>query len=1404
MPYKFEETHCFIVLALLSAVLVAIIDAPTAHAACNLRPVAKVAHLSNMGGADDPLTTAGRKVQLQVNPACDGSAGFEPVPMDNTVIVRFEPPTGAGTTDVAVDGGTIAVGDCTLPGGRCRELSFTAPDTTALLPPNGLAGPSRILVEDSGAGLVAEIGELYQPTKGCDRQPEMIFRKFTVLPAATNFSDLANGIVTEVLATVDGGNNLLVPLDYWGGGTKAVLAETPGAPVAIFLEGQADVPALGAGDATTLPQALAAQIDPSRFVRSFTFDGRPLPPLLRVTSNGGLFGTADAVESVLRVARNDGAGGGNIHDFTDRLASGKGPIVLGSVTADVNDPVSLASLRSVDASIAYAREEAREGVNLNVASGDGDLADFVVQVASSDDGTTTNTGRAVQQLQAPGGFAVSAIAASKDAIAFLESERSQASTDLNGDGDIEDAVLRVFDRAGAEIAVSTQLDAATSPLIDSNALSIAGNRAFVRTPGAVIGQPAACCGPQWDPEVLVDWTVRHSGHVAYALTANGLTGGSLWTYLLEPDGSIQAQLTPIVLPLATPLIDVEASPVAATNSNIYVLELQGIHRYTDNGGGSVSFANSYALGGAIAMAVSPVNGYVFVYEIAYSDPPAATTPALLSFDSDLNLLGALPLPVAPSTVAAFEELWVGTSESTLHAIVDDSFGTAKARCEFQIDGSGILSGGSTCSNAAITLTDGSSPKDIVVAPDDIVYMLGDSVIDSTPGLVGFESFSPDAMTDPRFVQVDQLAVGGAGPDLSSGYYLFGTALNHVAVFKRIAGSGKLIPLSILEFKNSGSFNGTGVVAVHPDDKNVYVEDFGPGGIFVLNTEAQLAVVETDTGTVRSEQPLANRVVTSPSGLALVFTPERVTLNGSDSDISDDVAQILDTTGPSDVLTSLGTAASRGAISDTLVVLAVPEGDQGGNDLNFDGDATDEVLQVLTFPGLSFAGGGQAVDAVGIVSDKVVIITPEANEDFTDLNGDFDTNDRVIRIWDTGTSSMTEIGLAADEFVTGGSLVAFRSPEAAFDPGVDMIDLNDDGDLLDSVMFVYDTATDTLINTQLAATPCVLPGCELGTPYKIQGKTVSFLTDEVEQNDDLNGDGDMIDIVLSVFNVASVTNQLLDTTINDATMPGAVAPETPVFPQESLGGTLLLAETKESEIGVDINADGFIDDAVVVLVAGDSDGDGTFDEFDTCPEQANSGQSDADGDGLGDAGCDPSPVACPDTPLVGCKAPATAKGQLKIKDKGDPAKRSLKWKWGNGDETLLAELGDPTAAEPVYSFCVYDDGGAGAPIIGAGVPPVGDCDGKPCWKAQSDKGFKYKNRSGTAGGVQRLQLRAGAAGKAKVQVKAKGANLVLPTLPLTPVVTGQLIKNEGSEQECWSATFSAAQKNDSVQFKAKSD
>lgn len=178
--------------------------------------------------------------------------------------------------------------------------------------------------------------------------------------------------------------------------------------------------------------------------------------------------------------------------------------------------------------------------------------------------------------------------------------------------------------------------------------------------------------------------------------------------------------------------------------------------------------------------------------------------------------------------------------------------------------------------------------------------------------------------------------------------------------------------------------------------------------------------------------------------------------------------------------------------------------------------------------------------------------------------------------------------------------------------------------------------------------------------------------------------------------------------------------------------------------------------------------------------------------------------CPAPPALGCKvtlAPQAA--SFKVRNVAPPSKKNqLQWKW-KGDATMLADFGDPIGGDD-YALCVYDESGMGATLLSSAiVPGGGTCKAKPCWKPLGTTGLAFSESRRVVYGIGSLKLKAGIAGKAQIQVKAQGAWLVAPSLPLGLPTRVQLVSEGGT---CWEAVYSApnASKNDGVQFQGKSD
>ncbi len=176
---------------------------------------------------------------------------------------------------------------------------------------------------------------------------------------------------------------------------------------------------------------------------------------------------------------------------------------------------------------------------------------------------------------------------------------------------------------------------------------------------------------------------------------------------------------------------------------------------------------------------------------------------------------------------------------------------------------------------------------------------------------------------------------------------------------------------------------------------------------------------------------------------------------------------------------------------------------------------------------------------------------------------------------------------------------------------------------------------------------------------------------------------------------------------------------------------------------------------------------------------------------------PAIASCPPAPSGTCAT--SLKAQLQLKLNASDTKDKLKWRFSGGPLLTQSDFGNPTTTAS-YALCIYDDGALAASL------QVGPS--STLWVPVGSKGYKYTDPTGTSAGITKMKLLGGAAGKSKLQMKGKGANLPMPT-PVSGArffaqaiaVTAQLHDVNG---DCYETAFIDADttKNDGSQYKAK--
>ena len=245
-------------------------------------------------------------------------------------------------------------------------------------------------------------------------------------------------------------------------------------------------------------------------------------------------------------------------------------------------------------------------------------------------------------------------------------------------------------------------------------------------------------------------------------------------------------------------------------------------------------------------------------------------------------------------------------------------------------------------------------------------------------------------------------------------------------------------------------------------------------------------------------------------------------------------------------------------SDLLVWILAPEisfADPVGMDYDGDGEKLHAVAFFYDWLTGTLTNTGIAVDSWSGFPFFPTATLSERRAGYValekvDENGDGDTDDRLLHVFDarTGTSEPTglvvwrEAGMDMDplhlvcaafdgpDLLTGRIVdVSTRAQQGlgfssvkrlslaeehvliAVYESVEGVDLNADGDLEDIVQQVHDLATVTTFNTAVAVTPSE----GLPAALELENGRLALLVPEFDQGRDLNEDGDMLDLVLHV-------------------------------------------------------------------------------------------------------------------------------------------------------------------------------------------------------------------------------------------------------------------------------------------------
>jgi len=1158
------------VLALVAAAGLALGTALPAHANCNLIPAAIKEFPSKQGSVGQAVALPGDTVTVRVDLACDATAaGFSEPASNNEVTLTFEPPRLTGLAPEVVvapgflgcdpfsDNPCVSVANCgDGPGARCDTLLFVVPDT-------GLTGPVRITVESVAApgAPLAEIATLFEPTLSCeDRVPEEVFQRFTILPPINSFQDST----AVLLATLDGGNNLLIPLDF-----TTVIAGTAGDAVARIVNGRANIDdGLGEGKYIQAPEGAT---------RAFTITGRPIPPILEPGQGGEvLFGSVDAEKSVLRIARLDPNTGQEIYDLTERLRDAA-PIEITGAELAVGPACSLSSLQSSTETVACAGDETVDG-NLN---GDNDATDQVVQILDLDTGGITDTGIAVAQVTASP--ARPALRTGGEFSVFLQSEFRGVSLtdngDVNGDGDAMDSILRVLRKDGTDLTalggVAATADA--EPLVNGTQAVVDGSLVYFRTResdevpwliergglgnGATESFLGATSegGTSADGRYVAFWSgtvdlvpgdtnasadvfvhnreTKVTTRVSVDSAGNQAFGGGSWGASISADGRFVAFMS-----YAPNLV------VGDTNGlqDIFVHD-----RDTDEDGsfdvpGAISTERvSEPTGGGQADRDSSYPDIsndgrfvVFHTDATNLDPPKTNYPAVDVFVHDRHTRTTERVSVSTGGVQ-------GNGSSNYAHISEDGRFVA-----FQSKATNFVAG--SVSNRDIFV------RDLQAGVTERVSLTSDSTADcqgahiSADGrFVVFASSADDLVEDDTgaFADVfvfdrqkgttERVSVGPNGEEAN------GSSLTFSEHGNMISTDGRFVAFLSSATNFLPALNG---------NRHVFLRDRRTGSTMLVSVDSSGVQGNGHAGSVNLtpdgrvvvfESTASNLVPADGNSSWDVFVREPgpgPSIN-ADGDLLDTVLRVFDTATLS-LRSTPEVAASEVAVASGRALLITPEadeGDNGGTDLTKDGDKLDDAAQLYDAlsdtptPPVNLRTPSNRV----ALSEQVACLSiPEAQLGLLgeDRNSDGDPDDDVIG-GGLVASLLTQdppspmVGTLALEAVAAlGSRCVFLLSEAA-QGGTSGLgtDFNADSDADDLVVQAWDAASNSYpLTPELGG---IVPRAAAEFVVGDNPDLVAFRTCEADEGaggTDLNQDGDKLDCVMQLVDFSEPHPKLINT------------------------------------------------------------------------------------------------------------------------------------------------------------------------------------------------------------------------------------------------------------------------------------
>ena len=935
---------------------------------------------------------------------------------------------------------------------------------------------------------------------------------------------------------------------------------------------------------------------------------------------------------------------------------------------EAESPVPLEGLASSDLARTFAFRESIDGIDRN---GDGDTNDTVMTLRSRATGEIDSLGTpgtcgldpadgrsAVVLRDFP--FRYPAVAVDGDVMTFLESEAGQDECNLNGDSDVVDGILRIYQLGIGETAISTSRAVDVAREIDGQALAVSNGLVYVRTSEMAMA-----------PDLLERVNVDFGGG---ELEFGGEFGD------LSPDGRyvVYSAADDDILPPGQQTGETTSifrydreTGVAARVSERFDGGTDGASADT----GSFENATSISASGRYVAFQSDRNTVVagdpgFNDDIFVRDMVAGTTEL-----ASVAMGGGFPNGDSARAVLSANGRYVLFSSDADDIVPGDTNGAEDSflRDRCVEDGTPVAGCTPSTVRTSVDITGAQLPS--FSAPDRYLAMSSDgrfvAMVFSAPADLERDTggSDPDVYLFDRKTGVTELVsvnlfgeaasigseqLGGVSAD--GRYVVFSSdggdlippgqdtnGVEDVYVRDRLRGvnervsflpDGSQIPIASRVWgPRSMSDDGRFVVFTIEGDPSP-PNAGGIGGVYVRDRIAGTTrrIDQRIDGTLPDAEPSVIPYAISNDGKTVGFPLFATNLlpGGADTNASNDVfVRSADPADPNlvddllfddgeldDIVLEIVDAATgavstqceagRVTVANGSAAYLRPESAVGtascpGGSLNSDGDTDDDVVHLVSGAGSS-QNLGLAGAQLAMSSTRIAAAVPEAAESATDRNADADTDDHVLAVYSIAGTAWTNVGQAVDALHVSGDRVAYITPEAA-QGGTS---LNGDADATDRVVQVYDAAVDVHTNLGEAVEELVL-GDASGTACG-QRHLLAMRSSEAAQGGvDRNGDGDVLDDVLLVYDFE--TEVLID--LGQAVTPCRLEACDPRTPYTVSGGQVRFL-TFESEQNEDLDNDGVIGGLVlqrfdvcagVVSVVGLVDEESTGDPVEIVEEES---------------------------------------------------------------------------------------------------------------------------------------------------------------------------------------------------------